>query len=75
MKRSHSNLTSALLGILLLMAWGIASAAAERSVLFVVDASGSMWGQVERRTKIEIAREVTPRIDPLPVTMAAAGLR
>lgn len=31
--------------------------AADRSVLFVLDASGSMWGQVKGKSKIEIARE------------------
>ena len=33
------------------------SAAAEERVVLVLDASGSMWGQIEGRTKIEIARE------------------
>lgn len=33
------------------------SAAAEERVVLVLDASGSMWGQVEGRTKIEIARD------------------
>lgn len=32
--------------------------AAERNVLFVLDASGSMWGQVEGKNKIQVAREV-----------------
>ena len=32
--------------------------AAERNVLFVLDASGSMWGQVEGKHKIQVAREV-----------------
>jgi len=30
----------------------------EGSAILILDASGSMWGQVEGRTKIEIAREV-----------------
>lgn len=28
------------------------------SIIFILDASGSMWGQVDGKTKIEIAREV-----------------
>lgn len=35
----------------------IVANAADRSVLFVLDASGSMWGQVEGKSKIEIARD------------------
>ncbi len=31
---------------------------AEASVIFILDGSGSMWEQIEGRTKIEIAREV-----------------
>ncbi|ODU43422.1 VWA domain-containing protein [uncultured Aquimonas sp.] len=33
------------------------TAAAEERVVLVLDASGSMWGQIEGRSKIEIARE------------------
>ncbi len=33
------------------------AAAAEERVVLVLDASGSMWGQIDGRTKIEIARE------------------
>lgn len=33
------------------------AAAAEERVVLVLDASGSMWGQIEGRTKIEIARD------------------
>ena len=33
------------------------AAAAEERVVLVLDASGSMWGQIEGRSKIEIARE------------------
>ena len=29
----------------------------ERSLIFIVDASNSMWGQIEGRSKIELARE------------------
>lgn len=34
------------------------AAAAEGRTMIVLDASGSMWGQIEGRTKVEIAREV-----------------
>jgi Ca-activated chloride channel family protein len=37
---------------------GLATAAARAEVVIVYDASNSMWGQVEGRHKIEIAREV-----------------
>jgi Ca-activated chloride channel family protein len=30
---------------------------AEEKVVLVLDASGSMWGQIEGRSKIEIARD------------------
>lgn len=33
------------------------TAAAEERVVLVLDASGSMWGQIEGRSKVEIARE------------------
>lgn len=33
------------------------TAAAEKDTMIVFDASGSMWGQIEGQTKIEIARE------------------
>ena len=45
----------------LLMASGIANAApavAEDDVVIVYDASGSMWGQIDNTSKVEIAREV-----------------
>jgi Ca-activated chloride channel family protein len=43
---------------LLVSALGLSlSAAAEEKVVLVLDASGSMWGQIEGRSKIEIARE------------------
>ena len=31
-------------------------------VILVLDASGSMWGQIDGRTKIEIAREAVAKI-------------
>ncbi|MBZ0113457.1 MAG: VWA domain-containing protein [Thermoanaerobaculia bacterium] len=41
------------------LGWGIGIPvwAGEASVLFVLDGSGSMWGRVEGRPKIEVARE------------------
>lgn len=50
-----------------LLVFGImpsASAAAYPEVMFVLDASGSMWGRVNDTTKIEIAREVMGKIVP-----------
>jgi Ca-activated chloride channel family protein len=44
-----------LLCVIVIVAAGIA-AAADRAII-VLDASGSMWGQIEGRTKIEIARD------------------
>lgn len=35
---------------------------ADQSILFILDASGSMWGRVEGRTKIEIARDVLQEV-------------
>jgi hypothetical protein len=43
---------------LLLLACGITSAAAEERAIIVLDASGSMWGQIDGRAKIAIARDV-----------------
>ena len=45
----------------LLLATGIARAAQE-DVMIVLDASGSMWGQIEGVSKIEIARDVMGRV-------------
>ncbi|MFN7784134.1 MAG: vWA domain-containing protein [Lysobacterales bacterium] len=47
-------LRSALLAAALSLSF---AAAAEERVVLVLDASGSMWGQIEGRSKIEIARE------------------
>ena len=45
----------------------LAAPAQAASVLFVLDASGSMWGQVDGEHKIEIARRVLGGlIDDLP---------
>lgn len=34
----------------------VATTASAENVVLVLDASGSMWGQIEGKTKIEIAR-------------------
>ncbi len=47
------------LGALLLVTFGLASPAlAQSNAMLVLDGSGSMWGQVEGRSKIAIARDV-----------------
>lgn len=38
------------------------SPAGDQSILFILDASGSMWGRVEGKTKIEIARDVMQEV-------------
>ena len=38
------------------------SALAAENVMLVLDASGSMWGQIDGRTKIEIAREASGKV-------------
>jgi Ca-activated chloride channel family protein len=51
----------------LALAAGLASHAAADEAILVLDASGSMWGQVEGRTKVEIARDVVGTLlDTLP---------
>ena len=45
-----------LLGVLILLATASAATAAER-VIVVLDASGSMWGQIDGKPKQEIARQ------------------
>lgn len=37
-------------------------ALAVENVMLVLDASGSMWGQIDGRSKIEIAREATGKV-------------
>ena len=44
------------LGALFLCALTTASVAADRAII-VLDASGSMWGQIDGRPKVDIARE------------------
>ena len=46
-----------LLTIILLFAATIAGAA-ERNLLFILDASGSMWGRIDDTPKISVAKEV-----------------
>jgi Ca-activated chloride channel family protein len=43
-------------GFLVLLLISGSAAAADRAMI-ILDASGSMWGQIEGKTKIEIARE------------------
>jgi hypothetical protein len=54
--------------VVLLLAFAAPAAdAADGSVLLILDASGSMWGRMEERAKIEIAREATRElIEGLP---------
>ena len=59
MLRSLARLILAILTISL--AAGTARAAGE-DVMIVLDASGSMWGQIDGVTKIEIARDVMGRV-------------
>ncbi|MFC2171360.1 VWA domain-containing protein [Acidobacteriota bacterium] len=52
----------------------------EGDLIFILDASGSMWGQVEGRTKIEIAKEALTGIikdlpDELDLGLVAYGHR
>ena len=47
-----------------------ASAAAMDRAMIVLDASGSMWGQIEGKTKIEIARETLRQVmEELPADL------
>jgi len=47
-----------------------ASSAARSDVIFILDASGSMWGQISGKPKIQIAKEVmNDLIDRLPPDM------
>lgn len=49
-------LTRILLGLSMLMATPVAGFAAERTIV-ILDASGSMWGQIDGKPKLEIARQ------------------
>lgn len=51
--------TATLVLLLLALApWGASSQAAETDLLLILDASGSMWGQIQGENKIVIARRV-----------------
>lgn len=52
-----------------LLATTASSAIAGDNVMLVLDASGSMWGQIEGRSKVEIARETVAGVS------SAAGTR
>lgn len=64
MKRSSYFTVSAICGLGLISPFGLTSAAAQSEAsdapqaMLVLDGSGSMWGQLEGRHKIEIARDV-----------------
>ena len=45
-----------MLGMVMLLVLTTASMAADKAII-VLDASGSMWGQIDGRPKLEIARE------------------
>ena len=45
-----------MLGMVILLALTTASFAADKAII-VLDASGSMWGQIDGKPKLEIARE------------------
>ncbi len=49
-------LTRILLGLFMTLAMGGAASAGER-VIVILDASGSMWGQIDGKPKLEIARQ------------------
>lgn len=51
------------LAVLSLMAVSGAAAAADRAII-VLDGSGSMWGQIDGRPKLEIARETLRQVLP-----------
>ncbi len=59
MRRATSFATAlAVLFLSLAMIQPLAAAGPSARVVLVLDASGSMWGQIEGRSKIEIARQV-----------------
>jgi len=59
MRAKYSPLILTLLLTLLLPLQGATAAEPEREqVIMVLDASGSMWGQIKGRTKIDISRQV-----------------
>jgi Ca-activated chloride channel family protein len=52
-----------LAGLVLLMATSTLALAADKAII-VLDASGSMWGQIDGRPKLEIARETLASVLP-----------
>lgn len=58
-----------LLGILLLIFFATTAGAADRAIV-VLDASGSMWGQIDGRPKLQIARDTLRSV----LTTLPAGL-
>lgn len=82
MRASRNPVTHATLFALLFFGLGAGIARAEPPrLLFVLDASGSMWGAIGGQTKIEIARdvlrdEVVGKLDPaIPMGLLAYGHR
>jgi Ca-activated chloride channel family protein len=57
-----------------LLADAPAARAADRSLLFILDASGSMWGRVEGEPKIGVAKEVLSGLWPQLPADARVGL-
>ena len=81
---SRLHVLTPLRGLILLLAAfaaaPLSAASGEANVLFVLDLSGSMWGRVEERPKIEIAREVLDGVladlpDYVAVGLVAYGHR
>ncbi len=59
MNRIVTRLILVVLSISLTASW---ARSADENVMIVLDASGSMWGQIDGTAKIEIAREVMGRV-------------
>lgn len=61
--------------VCILCSWNSTTWAAEYpEVMFILDASGSMWGKVGDQTKIEAAREVFTKVIPLIPKEVKTGL-
>jgi len=54
----HISATVFLTILISVLSVGLSSAADEERVMLILDASGSMWGQVDKKPKYEIARSV-----------------
>ncbi len=60
MSRIRNQMITCVLGPITVLAAAMATpAAAAEDAILVLDGSGSMWGQIEGKTKIEIAQQVT----------------